>query len=138
MFTESPFALRVDSYEADLDKDPTPCRRLSPQEREARLRDIGRASPTQIAQGQIRAYFDRRLRAETLDQIGGLRNCKSTGPRERLFIMKESAFRKLDRAKKGTSPYQEQRKLWDHAQQEATRKCVESSPETRIIRKCVS
>ncbi|KAL9182758.1 hypothetical protein ACHAXT_004037 [Thalassiosira profunda] len=91
----------IDTYEADLDKDPKPCERLSPQEREKILTEIGRASHSQIMQGQIQAYFDRQLRAETLDQIGGLKNCKSIGPRERLFIMRESAARKLDRAKRG-------------------------------------
>jgi len=83
------------------------------------LSEIGGASDSQIMQGKMHAHFDRRLRAETLDQIGGVTNFKTVGPRERLFIMKESAARKLDRAKKGISPTQEQQQLWDDAQEAA-------------------
>mmetsp|Transcript_10991 Transcript_10991/g.20139 ORF Transcript_10991/g.20139 Transcript_10991/m.20139 type:complete len:331 (-) Transcript_10991:52-1044(-) len=109
----------IDSYEADLDKDPIPCQRRSSKEREKLLSEIGGASDSQIMQGKMHAHFDRRLRAETLDQIGGVTNFKTVGPRERLFIMKESAARKLDRAKKGISPTQEQQQLWDDAQEAA-------------------
>ena len=75
-------------------------------------------------QGQVQAYFDRALRSQTLDQIGGPKHYKSIGPRERLLLVKESAARKLERAKKGVSPSQEQRKLWDdaHAQETARRR----------------
>mmetsp|Transcript_38259 Transcript_38259/g.80506 ORF Transcript_38259/g.80506 Transcript_38259/m.80506 type:complete len:302 (-) Transcript_38259:221-1126(-) len=111
----------IDSYEADLDRDPVPCERLSAQEREKLLTEIGGASQSQIMQGRIQAYFDYKMRAETLEKIGGLRHYKTVGPRERLLIMKESAARKIDRARKGTSPLEEQRKLWDNAKEAARR-----------------
>jgi len=114
----------IDSYEADLDKEPVQCQRISSKEREKLLADVGGVSHTQIMQGQVNAYFGRQLRAETLDQIGGLRHSKSVGPRERLYIMTESAARKLHRAKTGISHNQEQQKLWDQAHEAARRKSL--------------
>jgi len=114
----------IDSYEADLDKEPVQCQRISSKEREKLLADVGGVSHTQIMQGQVNAYFGRQLRAETLDQIGGLRHYKSVGPRERLYIMTESAARKLHKAKTGISHNQEQQKLWDQAHEAARRKSL--------------
>jgi hypothetical protein len=114
----------IDSYEADHDKDPTPCRRLSSKEREKILSEIGGFTHGKIMRGQVQAYYNRQLRAETLDQIGGLKNCKNVGPRERLFIMRESAARKIYRAKSGVSPDQEQQKLWDDAQEAARQRSL--------------
>ena len=114
----------IDTYEADRHNDPIPCQRLSREERENTLTEIGGISQSKIMQGQVQAYFDRALRSQTLDQIGGPKHYKSIGPRERLLLVKESATRKLERAKKGVSPSQEQRKLWDdaHAQETARRR----------------
>lgn len=109
----------IETYEAGHDKPREPCERLSSQQREKILTEIGRIPESKIMQGQVQAIYERRLRAETLEQIGGLKNCKSIGPRERLYILKESAARKIDRAKKGTSATREQQKLWDHAQDTA-------------------
>mmetsp|Transcript_18495 Transcript_18495/g.40027 ORF Transcript_18495/g.40027 Transcript_18495/m.40027 type:complete len:368 (+) Transcript_18495:172-1275(+) len=113
----------IDSYEADRVKCPIPCQRISSKKREKLLTEIGGVSHTQIMQGQIQAYFDRQLRAETLNQIGGLKNYKSVGPRERLSLMKESAARKLDRLK-GSSPTQAQRELWDNAHETARQRSL--------------
>lgn len=119
--------LDIDTYEADRDKDPVPCERLSSKQREKLLSEVGGHSQRQIMEGQVNAYFGRQLRAETLDQIGGLRNYKSIGPRERLFIMRESAVRKFDRAKKGISHTLEQQKLWDDAHEQARRKSLDGN-----------
>lgn len=131
----------IDSYEADLDKDPIPCKRLSSKEREKRLTEIGGVSHSKVMQGQIQAYFDRQLRAETLDQIGGLKNYKSVGPRERLYVMRESAARKIHRAKKGISPDQEQQKLWDDAHEAARRRSLgspDAPPQAHGLRRRIS
>ena len=121
----------IDSYEADRScvklELGLQCRRLSNQEREVLLTEIGGVSQSQILQGQVHAYLDRQLRRETLDSIGGLKNCKSIGPRERLYIMKESAARIFDRAKRGISPTQEQDKLWEHAHEAARNRSSSSS-----------
>lgn len=120
----------IDCFEADRHKDPVPCQRLTSKEREALLTKIGGISHTRVLQGQINAYFDRQLRAETLEQIGGLKGCKTIGPRERLYIMKESAARKLDRAKKGVSQSKEQQELWDVAEESARRKSLEDKAQS--------
>ena len=83
----------IDSFEANRSRSgiDLPCRRLSSNERETILSSMG-ISHNQIIQGQISAYNDRQLRAETLEQIGGIKNCKSIGPKERMYILKESAL----------------------------------------------
>lgn len=116
----------IDSYEADRVIHPISCQRISSKDREKLLTEIGGVSHAQIMQGQIQAYFDWQLRAKTLDQIGGLKKCKSVGPRERLLIMKESASRKLDRLN-GPSPIQAQKKLWDDAHDNARRRSLHTS-----------
>ena len=121
----------IDSYEADRVKNPAPYKTLSSKERETILSDIGGVSHSQIMQGQVDAYFARQLRAQTLDRIGGLKKFKSIGPRERLFIMKESAARKLDRAKRGTSHNHEQQMLWDKAQEAARQRSLQKPGLTR-------
>jgi len=121
--------LDIDSYEADRSHDPQ--QTLSSQEREKLLREIGGISQSRIMLGQVDAYFGRQLRAQTLDKIGGHKNCNSVGPRERLLIVKESAARKLNRAKSGISLPQEQQQLWDNAHDAARRKsdpCKEGLP----------
>lgn len=121
----------IDSYSYEADRSCVKlglqCRRLSNHEREVLLTEIGGVSQSQILQGLVHAYLDRQLRRETLDSIGGLKNSKSIGPRERLYIMKESAARKLDRAKRGISPTQEQDKLWEHAHEAARNRSSSSS-----------
>mmetsp|Transcript_13063 Transcript_13063/g.28125 ORF Transcript_13063/g.28125 Transcript_13063/m.28125 type:complete len:291 (+) Transcript_13063:177-1049(+) len=114
--------LDIDSFEADRTYNPEPCQTLSSQEREKLLIEIGGISQSRIMQGQVDAYFGRQLRAQTLDKIGGHRNCHSIGPRERLLIVKESAARKLNRAKSGISRPQEEQQLWDNAHDAARRK----------------
>lgn len=113
-------SIDIDTYEADRGGDPSPCPRVSSQERERILNEIGGISISKIMQGQVNAYYDRQLRAQTLEEIGGLKGFKNVGPRERLYIMRESAVRKFDRARKGTTTSKEQQKLWDAAQEVAT------------------
>lgn len=120
----------IDSYEADHDIDPIPCRRLSSKDRERILTEIGGISQTQIMQGQVQAYFDRQQRDETLGQIGGPKNCMSVGPRERLFTMRESAARKFVRAKRGSSPNKEQQELWDNAHEAARQRFLRDIQKT--------
>ena len=122
----------IDTFEANRSRSriDLPCRRLTSNEREAILSSIG-ISHNQIIQGQISAYNDRQLRAETLEQIGGIKNCKSIGPKERMYIMKESALRKLHRAKKGNlSVRGEQEKLWENARESARRRSFSNSTES--------
>lgn len=87
----------IDTFEANRSRS-LPCRRLTSNERETILSSMG-ISHNQIIQGQISAYNDRQLRAETLEQIGGIKNCKSIGPRERMYIIKESAVSCTERRK---------------------------------------
>ena len=114
----------IDSYEADRAADPASakCEKLSPKHREKLLIEIGEISPTQIAQGQMQAYYDRHLRTETLLQLGGPSNARFIGTRERILIMKESAARIMNRATKGISHTQEQQKLWDDAHEAANQR----------------
>ena len=119
----------IDTFEANRSRS-LPCRRLTSNERETILSSMG-ISHNQIIQGQISAYNDRQLRAETLEQIGGIKNCKSIGPRERMYIIKESAARKLYRAKKGNlSVRGEQEKLWENARESARRRSLSNSTES--------
>lgn len=126
----------IDTFEADRcdHRVDEPCLRLSSKQRETILSEIGGISHTQILNGQIQAHYDRQQRAETLEQIGGLKNCKSIGPRERLFIMRESAARKIYRAKKGISPSQEQEKLWEDAHENARRRSLSSDSTAQMKR----
>jgi hypothetical protein len=80
------------------------------------IADLSRA---EIAQAEARVNIHKRLRLETLELIGGVQNCKFVGPLERIVIVKESAVRKLERAKKGVAPAQEQLKLWEEAHEAA-------------------
>ena len=114
----------IDSYEADrVDrKDAAQCgaQGLSPRVREAILMAIAGVSRAEIARARTQAYVHKRLRLQTLDQIGGVQNCQFVGPVERIVMMKESAARKLERAKKGIySPAQEQIRLWEDAHEAA-------------------
>jgi len=111
--------VNIDSYEADRTYNPFPCQSLTSAEREKILNEIGGLSHHQIIKGQIDASFGRQLRKQSLANIGGFRSYRSVGPRERLVIMKESAARKLSRAKNGISSAQEQHELWDNAQDAA-------------------
>mmetsp|Transcript_38258 Transcript_38258/g.80504 ORF Transcript_38258/g.80504 Transcript_38258/m.80504 type:complete len:124 (-) Transcript_38258:235-606(-) len=118
----------IDSYEADIIKrDPVPCERLSAKEREQLLTEIGGASQSQVMQGSIQAYFDSKMRAETLEKIGGLRKCNSVRPLERFLIMKESVARKINRARRGTSSLKEQQQLWDNAHAAARRNSAQAA-----------
>mmetsp|Transcript_19846 Transcript_19846/g.30245 ORF Transcript_19846/g.30245 Transcript_19846/m.30245 type:complete len:293 (-) Transcript_19846:191-1069(-) len=93
------------------------CLRLSANERERLLLDIGGSSHSQIMKGSMQANYDNKLRWQSFDKLGGENHYKSIGPRERVLIMKESARRKFDRACKGTSSLKEQQDLWDMAQE---------------------
>ena len=122
--------LDVDSYEADRAdrKDATQygAQGLSPRVREAILIVIAGVSRAEIARAQTQAYLHKRLRLQTLDQID------RRGPVERIVIMKESAARKLERAKKGIySPAQEQLRLWEDAHEAAMQRMSleEAQPE---------
>ena len=120
----------IDSFEADkltakaahLDDGIFGCQRLSADEREKLLIDIGGANHSQIMKGSMQAHYDNKLRWQSFDRLGGENHYKSIGPRERVLIMKESARRKFDRACKGTSSSQEQQDLWDHALEVSRRK----------------
>lgn len=105
----------IDTFEAT--KTQSSCERLSPDERERLLIDIGGANHSQIMKGSMLANYDNKLRWQSFDRLGGGNHYKSIGPRERMLIMKESARRKFDRACKGTSTLQEQQELWDKAQE---------------------
>lgn len=110
----------VDSYEADRAdrKDATQygAQGLSPRVREAILIVIAGVSRAEIARAQTQAYLHKRLRLQTLEQIDHRR----AGPIERIAMMKESAARKLERAKRGIySPAQEQLRLWEDAHEAA-------------------
>ena len=127
----------IDSFEADkltakaahLDDGIFGCERLSADEREKLLIDIGGANHSQIMKGSMQAHYDNKLRWQSFDRLGGENHYKSIGPRERVLIMKESARRKFDRACKGTSSSQEQQDLWDHALEVSRRKLQQPHPD---------
>ncbi|KAL3774939.1 hypothetical protein ACHAW5_001301 [Stephanodiscus triporus] len=132
----------VDSYEADR-----ACRAdrveaaqygtlglLHSTVREAILRAIAGVSRTEIAQAKKQAYIHKCHRLETLDEIGGVQDCHFVGPCERLAMLKESAARKLERAKKGcVSSSQEQLQLWEDAQKAAIQRklCEDLQPKEK-------
>ena len=108
--------LDIDSYEEDrASLGRGECRRLSADEREHILTNIGGHSHRRVLTAQFEARIDHQKRWETIDSLGGLGKARHIGPRERVLIMKESAARKLERAYKGTSSAKEQRKLWENA-----------------------
>jgi hypothetical protein len=127
----------IDSFEgekltakaAHLDDGIVGCQRLSADEREKLLIDIGGANHSQIMKGSMQANYDNKLRWQSFDRLGGENHYKSIGPRERVLIMKESARRKFDRACKGTSSSQEQQDLWDHALEVSRRKLQQPHPD---------
>lgn len=131
----------VDSYEADragradrVEAAQYGTRGLPSIVREAILRAIAGVSRTEIAQAKRQAYVHKCHRLETLDQIGGVQNCQFVGPLERLAMLKESAARKLERAKKGcVSSSQEQLKLWEDAQKAAIQRklCEDLQPKEK-------
>ena len=117
----------INTYEgnrADRSKDNAQygARGLSPLARKTILMVLGGVPRAEIAQSEAQAYLHKRLRLDTLDQIGGVKNCQFVGPVERLIMMKESAARKLERAKTGISPAQEQLKLWEDAHKAAMKR----------------
>ncbi len=59
------------------------------------------------------------FRLVTLDQIGWVQNRQFVGPVKRLIMMKETAARKLERAKKNA---QEQLELWVNAHKAAMKR----------------
>eukprot|EP00578_Thalassiosira_sp_NH16_P016530 CAMPEP_0181109844 /NCGR_PEP_ID=MMETSP1071-20121207/18394_1 /TAXON_ID=35127 /ORGANISM="Thalassiosira sp., Strain NH16" /LENGTH=315 /DNA_ID=CAMNT_0023193569 /DNA_START=89 /DNA_END=1036 /DNA_ORIENTATION=+ len=117
----------IDTYEADrafnsIDPAGTFHTRmlkpLPPRTRAKLLIEIGEVSRSQIRWQTMQAYRVWQQRLETLDKIGDMRYSSSVqmSKRERLFLVRESAARKLDRAMKGHfSDGREQRKLWDDA-----------------------
>ena len=107
--------LDIECYEADKTCSERECKRLSAEEREHLLINIGGHSHRRVLTAQYEAQLAHQQRSKTIDDLGGLGNTKYIGPRERILIMKESAARKLERAYKGTSPAKEQRKLWENA-----------------------
>lgn len=109
----------IDTFEADkacLGRQWGECRRLSPEEREQMLLTIGGHSHRSIMSAQYETCLAKQERCETINALGGLGRARYIQPRERVLIMKESATRKLERARKGTSTAKEQRKLWEDAQ----------------------
>ncbi|KAL3803807.1 hypothetical protein HJC23_003969 [Cyclotella cryptica] len=107
----------IDSFEADkLCKIRGECRRLSAEERENLLVNVGGHSHRRVLSSQYDAHLAHQKRWETIDNLGGLGKARHIGPRERVAILKESAARKFERAYKGTSTAKEQRKLWESAQ----------------------
>ena len=107
----------IDTFEADKVKTGTECRRLSSVERHHLLSTIGGHSERRILNAQFETNLAHQERRDTVYGLGGLGKTKFVSPRERVEILKESAARKFDRARKGTSTAKEQKKLWDSVQE---------------------
>lgn len=107
----------IDTFEADKVKTGTECRKLSSVERHHLLSTIGGHSERRILNAQFETNLAHQERRDTVDGLGGFGKTKFVSPRERVEILKESAARKFDRARRGTSTAKEQKKLWDSVQE---------------------